>query len=226
MPLKEFGSDIFYVDVPFDIWNIHIGNRMTICRLQSGDLWVHSPISPQVDLVADIKALGPVKYVIAPNLFHHLHLRRFKQHFPEALYLAVPGLAQKRSNFKFDLELNDPRQLPWGDEIEAVWLQGMPKVNEWEFFHKASKTLILTDLLFNFVSVPNWQTKLFARMNRCYQKPHWSWYFHFNIGDKQALTESLDQIRQWDFEKIMLTHGAPVVDLARKQFESGVKNIV
>src|SRR5258708_31903333 len=57
---------------PLSYFGLKLGTRMTIVRLAGGELWVHSPIALTPELRAAVEALGPVRYVVAPSLFHHL----------------------------------------------------------------------------------------------------------------------------------------------------------
>jgi Domain of unknown function (DUF4336) len=45
--------------------------RMTLIRLAGGDVWVHSPTAPDTALLAAVRALGPVRWLIAPNTLHY-----------------------------------------------------------------------------------------------------------------------------------------------------------
>ncbi len=47
MVLETFVNDSLWVaQIPLRTYGLEIGTRMTVCRLSSGDLWVHSPIKP------------------------------------------------------------------------------------------------------------------------------------------------------------------------------------
>ncbi|MCB0419527.1 MAG: DUF4336 domain-containing protein [Bdellovibrionales bacterium] len=226
MELKNFGQNIYHVDIPFQLLNIHIGNRMSVILLQDGKVWVHSPITPHQDLVDHLNQLGEVSYVIAPNQFHHVHLPNFHSHFPEAKYFATLGLPHKRSGFAFDVEMQVDQSFPWKEEIESLMLDGMPKVNEWVYLHKPSKTLIVTDLLFHFVDFPNWRTSWFAKLNRSHNKPHWSWFYFLNISDRKAFSQSLQKLEHWDFDKVLLSHGAPIYENAKERVMQGLRKII
>ena len=224
MILQEFAPRVYTVEVPFHPLGLHVGNRMTCIQLSDQSFWVHSAISPHQDLVDHIHKLAPVNYVVAPNLFHHVHLSNFKEHFPEAQFFATQGLRKKREGFDFSGDIAE--KMPYSDEIEAVFLEGMPKFNEWVFFHRASKTLILTDMLMNFHNSKGWKTKLFAYFNRCLNKLHFTWLFFLLISDRNAFQNSVEKILKWDFERIVLSHGDCVDQNAKAQFIEGLKKIV
>lgn len=66
--MLEVAEDIWTHDgsvVPF--YTIPYTTRMTIIRLSSGALWIHSPEK----LVDELAALGTVEYLVSPNKLHH-----------------------------------------------------------------------------------------------------------------------------------------------------------
>ncbi|MCU0949266.1 MAG: DUF4336 domain-containing protein [Porphyrobacter sp.] len=56
---------------------LRLGTRSTIIRLTDGAVWVHSPVQLSRALAEQIDAIGPIRYLIAPNLYHHLFLKQW-----------------------------------------------------------------------------------------------------------------------------------------------------
>src|SRR5258707_9176030 len=54
-------------------WGLETGSRMTVVRLSDGGLFVHSPVALDPGTKEAGDALGDVRAVVAPSLFHHLH---------------------------------------------------------------------------------------------------------------------------------------------------------
>ena len=71
--LQAIGDDIWVVDHDFFNFGIHFPGRMTVIRLKSGGLWLHSPVPIDDELAAQLAELGPVEHLVGPNLFHHVH---------------------------------------------------------------------------------------------------------------------------------------------------------
>ncbi|HEY7976923.1 MAG TPA: hypothetical protein VID67_01925, partial [Rhizomicrobium sp.] len=46
--------------------------RMTVIRLSSGDVMLHSPCEITAPLAQEISALGSVTHIVAPGNFHHM----------------------------------------------------------------------------------------------------------------------------------------------------------
>ena len=60
---------------------------------------------------------------------------------------APPGLAQKRPDLRFDAELGDDPDPAWKADIDQVIFRGSLAMEEVAFFHHASRTAIICDLI-------------------------------------------------------------------------------
>lgn len=124
--------------------------RMTIVRLSHGGLFVHSPIALDEKLAAAVEALGPVEHLVAPNTIHYWWVPDWKARYPQAQVHGVPGLAARAKRpLAVDAVLTATAPPEWADEIEQVLFAG-DVMTEVDFFHRPSRTLILTDLIENF----------------------------------------------------------------------------
>ena len=121
---------------------------MTIIQCENQGLWVHSPVQLDDHTIKVINDFGHVKWVVAPSLFHYLHVWSFRNAFNDNHLYGPEGIQKKETKSQFQ-SLSTLSQQEWTGHIESLKADGMPKVNEYVFFHKHSKTLILTDLLFN-----------------------------------------------------------------------------
>ena len=72
---------------------------MTVIRFND-DLLIHSPVSIDDELIAELAMLGSARHIAAPNKFHHLFMPAWLVQFPEAKVYAAPGLAAKRKTFR------------------------------------------------------------------------------------------------------------------------------
>ena len=191
---------------------MHFPGRMTVARLHTGELWLCSPIPIDDTLAEELAALGPVAHIVAPNRLHHLHLRGAIDRYPEATVWAAPGLPDKRKDIAFAAVLHDDTQAPWDDELPHVFLAGSPWMNEVVFWHRASRSLVLTDLMFNLHEVRGWFTKLVLRMVRAYRRPGQSRMVRVTTRDKDAFAKSLRRMMAWEIDRIVVAHGEIVAD--------------
>ncbi|MEO8843757.1 MAG: DUF4336 domain-containing protein [Kofleriaceae bacterium] len=184
--------------------------RMTVIRLRSGELLLHSPCAFDDSLAADVASLGRVAAIIAPGNLHWLHVRSCKQAFPDAATYACPGVEKRAKGLTFDFVLGDDAPALWADELSHVVLQGTRIMREVAFFHHATRTLILVDLVENFTpatSGTNWFLRTAFRALGMWNRPSPAPEYRFAWGDKALVREGLERILAWDFERVILSHG-------------------
>jgi hypothetical protein len=193
---------------------ITLPSRMTVVRLPSGDLWLYSPIRPDENLMAEVRRLGPIKHLVSPNTFHHLHIAGWAARYPDAQLYLAPGLDEKRPDLKGAL-LGPEAPSGWEGALETLLIAGMPSFNEVVVFHAASRTLIVSDLLFHIRKPANFMSALTFRILGTYKRLGPSRLFRRAIRDKAAFDASLDRMFAWDFDTLVMSHGEPIGPRAR-----------
>ncbi|WP_428483448.1 DUF4336 domain-containing protein [Rhodopila sp.] len=127
--------------------------RMTVIRLASGDLLLHSPTRFTEGLKRELQALGRVTHLVAPNMAHWTFLGDWQRAYPNAITWAAPGLRERsqvrNSGIQIDFVLGETAPYAWGDAITLVMVPGGMKFHEAALFHRPSRTLVLTDLVLN-----------------------------------------------------------------------------
>jgi len=192
--------------------------RMTVIRLRDGGLFLHSPVKLDDETRNALDALGTVRFVVAPNRMHHLFLGSYGDAFPDARVFAAPGLADKRPDLRFHGILDDAAAPEWHEEIDQRLVHGVPTLNEAVFFHRATRTLLLTDLAFNVAAdVPAW-TAIVMRLNGALGRFGPTRLFRLLVRDRSALRASIDRILEWPIERITVTHGAVIPAGGRESF--------
>lgn len=205
--LRSIAKDLWVIDHPLRVGGLELGTRTTVVRFAGSGLWLHSPGPLQPTLTAEILALGPVQALVAPNAMHHLYLTQNAQAFPQARMYFSPALPAKlKGAFTHEI-LNDEAPTLWRDDLAQHLVGGMPKLQEVVFFHRASRTLILTDLAFHIRHSDSWFTRLFMRLNGAYGHFGPSRIFRTLVKDRGALRASLIRIQEWDFDRVIMTHG-------------------
>ncbi len=222
--LTPLDGDIWVAEQPLSFFGLRLGSRMTVVRLSDGGLWLHSPIALDDDLRAEVEALGEVRYVVAPNKYHHLSVGDWKGAFPEAVLCAAPGLARKRKDLAIDATLSDAPEEGWQDDLAQVHITANSTFMETVFLHRASGTVISADLALNFQGSDHAATRFYlwragtrgkvtlSRMLR----PTWT----FNRGTNR---KAVDRILAWDFDRLVVGHGAVVETGARDTLAKGYR---
>jgi hypothetical protein len=191
---------------------------MTVVRLADRSLWVHSPIAPNEELLSDLHRLGDVRHVVAPNKSHHLFFIPFLSAFPAATGWIAPGLAEKRPDLSgFNVLHND---VPWRSELGSYFIRGLPLLNETAWFHIATGTLVLTDLLFCIGPNRSWLVRNLARALGIYGRLGMSRTMKLAIGDRAALASSLAPMVSLPLTRIIVAHDEIIETEARARFRA------
>ena len=91
--LKPVDQNIWIVDGPvIHFKKVPFTTRMTVVRLGSGDLFVHSPTLLTPELKSEIDSLGPVRHLISPNKIHYWWIGEWGREYPDAIKWASPGV--------------------------------------------------------------------------------------------------------------------------------------
>ena len=203
--LRNLAPGLFVADHDFSLLGINIGTRTSVIQLSDGGLWIHSPGPMEGELADSIDALGEVRFMVAPNGFHHLYLEDAMKRWPSAQCHVAPGLTQKRKDLGFHAELSDEPDAHWAADLEQILIAGAPKVNEVAFYHRSTRSLLLVDLVFNMES-KNLLESLFLRINGSVGLGT-SRLMRFMLKDLEATRASVEQILDWDFDRVIMAHG-------------------
>jgi hypothetical protein len=83
-PLQKIHDDLYVVSGTLPQPGPSFNRNMVVYRLSDGHLVIHSPVCVNTETLAEIKALGPVSYIIVPNRFHRLDAANYHLEFPNA----------------------------------------------------------------------------------------------------------------------------------------------
>ncbi|CAN0156851.1 unnamed protein product, partial [Ectocarpus sp. 6 AP-2014] len=153
---EEIPGVMWAFEQPQEFFNVSVNIRMTAVRLEGGGLWVHAPVAPTEECVNLVEELGEeVRYIVLPTTAfeHKVYVKPFSDRFPRAQVYACPGQWSWPINlppsFRVDGVLCEGERAPWEDEVECKLFSppigGVGPSNEVIFFHKATKTLLVTD---------------------------------------------------------------------------------
>jgi hypothetical protein len=212
MHLASYVDDqIWLCHYPVRLAGTRFEARMTVMRLASGRIMLHSPCPVTTAIAEEISALGPVAHIVVPGNFHHLHAASAQAAFPDAKTWICPGIEWKCPGLKYDGVLGDLAPADWRGEIDQVLVQGARIMREVAMHHRASRTLVLVDLIENFTDqTPNVGGALklwFKYVLRMWGNPKPAPEYRMGWGDRVSAAKSLRRILAWDFERIVLSHG-------------------
>lgn len=220
--MKMIGQDIGVIDLPFRLLGAPLGKNTTVIRLSNGEVLVHSAGPLREHNLAAIREMGEVKWLMEGSRLHDTFAQRLRAAFPQAQYLLPDG-------FPLTAEQLAPagslREVPaeWSDEIEIIPVEGMPRLAEHALLHRPSRTLVLTDLVFNLPWEPGEKIPFFLRwVSGLTAFPGTSRLVKMCVKDKAAVRASLERIVAADFEQIVVGHGL----LMRQNAKSRLQEIL
>ena len=209
--MQSFGQDIWTVEgddvrmfgvVPFT-------TRMTVVRLASGGVWLHSPVRPTPERQRAVDGLGPAAHLVAPNKIHSLGIEPWKALYPAAKVWASPGFTTRHPDIAIDAVLTDDDDAPWGGDIDLCLIKGHSVLDEVAFLHRPSRTLIITDMLQKHEAASDgWFWRGVKRMAGIWGKGGGVPVdIRFSVRDKAAMRRSIETILGWDFDNLIIAHG-------------------
>ena len=187
---------------------------MTVVRLTNGDLFLHSPIKFDDRLANELQGLGTPRHLVSPNQFHYAHIGEWAEgvstkRLPGHRRVSAKGLVPGTYDISFTRDLDAIPPEEWRREIDQTLFPG-GYFKEFIFFHKASKTLILTDTIINIeldkIAEP-WRTV--TRLAGMYH-PHGQIFFGMRLPlllQRRKAKAAVGKIHSWQPQRILLSHG-------------------
>ena len=184
---------------------------MTVIRL-GDDLFIHSPTPLSSSLRTEVVAAGNVRWIVGPNRIHYWWIPEWKAAFPRADVWLAPRIEEQAKGriapgFR---PLDREAGYPWDEAIATLPVAGS-YMTEVAFFHRASRTLVLADLIENFephklgsfalrwlvklggVAAPDGQTPRDLRTTFARQRP--------------AMKAAVERMIAWNPERVIIAHG-------------------
>ena len=219
--LNVIADNLWTVRAPQSFLGMHIGTQMTIVRLSSGGLLMHSPIKVSAELKAQIDALGEMRYIVCPNLFHHLYGGDAKALWPQALLYGPEKLQRKRKDLHFDDTLTEALPAAWQPDLVGITIGGS-LLHETVLYHAPSKTLITVDLVENFSTHDHGPTRLYLKIGGLYGRASWHRFMRFvYVGRRRARTD-VDRMLKLPFERVLVAHGDNIERDAQRVIRDGL----
>jgi hypothetical protein len=229
--------------LPFLRVFLEIGGRATAIKLKTKDegVLVFAPIPWGPEAQSFLKTLEPnkeisqinVKYLVAPDVEHHMALKSWKEQFPNAKIFGPEALIEKKKSegITIDYAFNeaDGKTLLAEENISTHTRLDIPSeiINEFDFayfphhvnkelvlLHKPTKTFLTADLFFNLPSFEQYEGSHINPVGGLSFLTKYlaidSWLQRKVFGSslpKKDYEGVLNAIYQWGFERIIPCHG-------------------
>lgn len=207
--LTPIAPGIWHAQRDMRVAGMTMNARMTVVQLADGGLWLHSPVLVDDALRAQLDAIGPVRYIVAPNKAHHLFAKKCLALYPQAHLFGAPGLEEKRPDLTMTtLAAAAPPE--WAGQIDQVFMAGIPLLNETVFFHVASGAAIFTDVCQKWTRPMGWKEALFARLTGVRNTLTVPRTIRLLVKDKAAARTSALQVLAWPVQRVVVAHDSVV----------------
>ncbi|MFY9989089.1 MAG: DUF4336 domain-containing protein [Chthoniobacterales bacterium] len=218
--LEEFAEDLWMIDGPsVHNFGIPLPTRMIVIRLTDGALWLNSPVSTPVKELDRIKALGSVRYLVAPTRLHLWRLEEWHDLFPDAELWRPPQITKRFQQLSFAGLLREAPPDCWAQDLDQTVLKGNCFVEELAFYHQKSRTLIMTDFIQNH-PIPAGRpilSVIWKLAGVAYPAGGVPVDIRLSFTDRKLARRSLEKVFSWDFDKLVIAHGV-CIDRAAKPF--------
>ena len=195
--LVPFTQDVYTDTRPAKFFGVECGSRMTVVRLATGGLFVHSPVALRRRDASSGGCPGRGARRRGPSLFHHLHVRPWMTAYPRAHFAACPGLEWKRSDLEWSSVLGDVPHPIWAGEVDQVYFSAR-RENEVDFYLPRHKVLICADALLNISTIPALTSQVASRLMGNHA-PGIGWMEYLMIRDRKLARRQVERILAWDF---------------------------
>jgi hypothetical protein len=204
--LHPIAENLWLLAYPLKMLGADLRRNVTLIRLaQSRKLIIHStaPFAPED--IESIHALGVPGWLLDGILRHDTFAREGREAFPGIPYLAPEGFSEVSGIPTTPII---PAPAEWDGEVRALEIAGAPDARDTALLHEPSKTLILTEMIFNFGSDESLWTELLLRVAIGGEHhPGMSRPFKHGVKDEAAFKNSMAAILAWDFDRVIVGHG-------------------
>lgn len=190
------------------VWfsGVRLRARTTVVRLDDGSLLLHSPAPPTAALAEQLRALGPVRWLVVPNCFHHLGTPEAAAHFPEARVVGPASALSRNKALRIHMDIRDAQFGEQIAELEALPLLGVPFLDETVLYHRPTQTLLGADIVLRADARDHWTFRWGAYITGCYERVRVPPDVKRKIPDKVAAARSIRAMLERPARRLIVGH--------------------
>lgn len=195
-----------FIEVEIQMPLMKLPVRTSLIELEGARVLL-SPASTLTE--AQLRDMGEVTDIIAPNLFHSGGVKAAAAVHPRARLWGPAGIKEKAPELPWHGILGVDAW-PYDGELRHVAVRGMPDFNESVFLHHRSKVLLVSDLVFNIEESRGIGPWLILHVFGTYRRLGVSRLFLSRVKDRAAFQDSIERIAALDFSHVAPAHGRVV----------------
>ncbi len=220
--MQQLSENLWFLQYALPMLGADMHRNVSVMRLTSGDLVIHSTGPFTAADVAAIRALGTPRWLLDVMLRHDTFAKQGTEAFPEAVYMGPEGFSEV-VGFPVQPLINQPE---WNGELEVLPLAGVPSMKEHVVLHRPSKTLIVADLFFDFGPDESaWTKFLMLLAVGSHHHPGVPRPIRLSVKDKEAFQQSLATMMSWDFDRLIPGHGDVIETGAKARVAEALRTV-
>ncbi|WP_437985817.1 DUF4336 domain-containing protein [Sorangium sp. So ce117] len=197
---------IWTLDRPVWFSGVRMRARTTVVRLDDGSLLLHTPAPPNDALTEQLRALGPVRWLLVPNCWHHLGTPAAAAHFPEARVVGPASALNRNKALRLHMDIHDAQFGEQVPELEALPLRGVPFWDETVLYHRPTQTLLGADIVLCACAKDHWTLRYAARLTGFYERVRVPPDARKKIPDKTAAARSIRAMLERPAQRLIVGH--------------------
>lgn len=196
------------------VWFSGVRQRVytTVVRLDDGTLLLHSPAPPTDALAEELRALGPVRWLLVPNCWHHLGTPAAAARFPEAQVVGPASALNRNKALRLHVDIHDAQFGKEVPELEALPLRGVPFWDETVLYHRPTQTLLGADIVVCANAKDHFTLRFAARVTGFYERARVPPDARKKIPDKTAAARSIRAMLERPARRLIVGHGDIIED--------------
>ena len=203
MVWRQIGEDLALLQYPFRVFGIDFARNVTLIRLADQRLVIHSTAPFSAADVNRIRQFGQPAWLVDATLMHDSFAKQGRAALPTIPYLAPPGLTEIS---RVNTQPLSPPPPEWSGQIDVIPIEGTSK-REHALFHRASRTLVVADLIFHFSpDMRGWPRFFVRHVMRLPRLSGISVFFKMLISDRKAFERSMAKLLELDFNQMVVAH--------------------
>ena len=220
MPDNDLSSlvddKIWILDRSLWFSGVRMRARTTVVRLDDGSLLLHTPAPPTEALTEQLRALGPVRWLVVPNCWHHLGAPAAAARFPEARVVGPASALARNKALQLHVDIHGSEFGEKVPEFESLPLDGVPFWDETVLYHRPTQTLLGADIVCCADAHDHWTFRWAARITGFYERVRVPPDARKKIPDKAAAARSLHAMLERPAQRLIVGHAAVIDDAWRE----------
>lgn len=214
--LERLAEGLWTATDPVKILGMRLTATMCALELDDDEVAVYSPLRLTEERRRAVADLGRLRCVVAPNLFHHLHVGDWLEAFPEAELHAPANLPGKRPDLEVDRALGTPAPRPLRDSVTEITIDGF-RLEETALLHHASGSLLVADLVHNVGQPKGLWTSTYTRLMGFHDRVALSRMIRWTaFSERAAARASIERLLRLPWHRLVVGHGSPVESDAKQ----------